>query len=198
MNRPPPRGETPRRGSRELYEATQIELPHAHLQVLLRHARRKLEGRWVSGETREHQAFGLLAGRMTGTAIRTSGVFPLLRNLRGDPRAGADLDAAVRALATPSRTPLRRRGWLADSREIFAVYRRCEVVGDLVYGSYHMHKVSWKHDPLRDTPTPLDNALGVNQGIWMLIVSMVDPHQPRLRAFFEGDKDREVPIAITE
>jgi hypothetical protein len=173
-----------------------IELPAVHWQQIQAHARRKLAGRWVSGETPEQQAFGLLTGRIVERAIQTSNVFPLFRNLRSDPRAGAEIDAAVSALATPSKTPLNRRGWLADSREVLEVHRRCEAAHDLVYGSYHMHKVSWAHDPLRDTPTALDTALGEGQGIWMLILSMVDPQRPLLRAFFEGDRDREVPVLI--
>lgn len=178
----------------ELHEVVRIELPRMHWQTMQAHARRKLEGRWVSGETQEHQAFGLLAGRIAGEAIQTSNVFPLLRNLRSDPYEGAEIDAAVSALATPSKTPLRNRGWLADSREVLDVHQRCEAAGDLVYGSYHMHKVSWTHDPLRDTPTVLDTALGEGQGIWMLILSMVDPQRPLLRAFFEGEKTREAPV----
>jgi hypothetical protein len=195
MEQKPPGGASAS-GPRELHEVVRIELPGAHWRALQAHAHRKLEGRWLSGETPEPQAFGLLGGRIVEDAIRTREVFPLLRNLRGEEREGAQIDAVVSALATPSKTPLRRRGWLADSREVLEVHRRCDAAHDLVYGSYHMHKVSWPHDPLRDTPTALDTALGEGQGIWMLILSMVDPRRPLLRAFFEGDVDREVPVVF--
>lgn len=173
-----------------------IDLPQRLRDALVVHARRKLSGRWLAGETHEHQAFGLLAGRLVGEAIETTSVFPLMRNMRADPVHGAWVDHAVNQMATPSKTPLAQRGWLADPAELLRIHVQCDTQGELVYGSYHMHKTSWSHDPLRDTPTALDTALAAEQGIWMLILSMVDPERPRLRAFFEGREDREAPIRL--
>jgi hypothetical protein len=181
-----------------LERIARIVLPRSGWQTLVDHARRKLECRWLEHETREQQAFGLLAGRLDHASMRTVEVFPLLRNLRQDPVRGTLVDAAVNELAMPSRTPNEQRGWLADPGEVLTVQRRCDAADLLLYGSYHMHKVPWKHDPLRDTPTTLDRVLAEHQGMWMLILSMVQPQRPRLRAFFDGRLEREAPIVVAE
>jgi hypothetical protein len=172
-----------------------IEFTEPCWLAVVAHARRKLEGRWIGCECAERQAFGLLAGDLDGTVMRTTRVFPLQRNLRHHPELGAFVDETVVRLATPSRTPTGQRGWLADPREVLEIQTQCNVTGELLYGSYHMHKAPWKHDPLRDTPTRLDAALAQHSAMWMLVLSMVDPDRPLLRAFFEGRIDREVPIA---
>jgi hypothetical protein len=173
-----------------------IVLTEAQWEAVLAHAYRKLEERYEPGETREQQAFGLLAGRLDDGRLVTTRVVPLRRNLRGDPRHGSAVDAVVHELATPSRTPLGQRGWLADPRELLAAHARCDAEGTLVFASYHMHRIPWSHDPLRDTPTPLDTALSADQGLWMLIVSMVDPARPRVRAFWEGCREREAQVIV--
>jgi hypothetical protein len=178
----------------ELGAASAIRLAARHRDAIVAHARRKLAGDWLDGETPEPKAFGLIGGRLAGAELEATATFPLLRNLRHDARAGAAVDATVRAFAKPSRTPLERRGWLADPAEVLAAHRRCDAERALVFASYHMHQVAWDDDPLRDTPTRVDTALGEGQGIWMLILSMVDPARPILRAFWEGRPEREVPI----
>ncbi len=60
-----------------------------------------------------------------------------------------------------------------------------------------MHRVSWKHDQERDTPTRLDTILGKGSRMFMFIVSMVNPDEPVVRAYFEGNHDLEVPIIRT-
>jgi hypothetical protein len=180
----------------DLRLATELRLASAHYATVISHGRRKLQGPYLDGETPEQQAFGLLAGRMVEHTLHTTHVFPLTRNMRHEPRFSESMDSTVHALGVPSKTPLARRGWIADPRELFSVHRRCDEEGVLVYGSYHMHKVGWSHDPLRDTPTALDRALVDGQGIWMLILSLVDPERPILRGFFEGSKEREAPIAV--
>jgi hypothetical protein len=183
-----------RTSSANIDKISSIEFTDPCWYAVVAHARRKLEGRWIGCESEERQAFGLLAGDITGAVMRTTRVFPLRRNLRHDPNLGAFVDAAVAKLATPSKTPAGQRGWLADPREVLEVQAQCDLRRELLYGSYHMHKVAWKHDPLRDTPTRLDAALAQHSAMWMLILSMVDPDRPLLRAFFEGCTDREVPI----
>ena len=174
--------------------ATAILLPAALRAELVGHAARKLRGEYRDDESPEPQAFGLLAGVPEGGALRAGAAFALRRNLRTDPRRGREVDTVVRELATDSRTPIERRGWLAAPEEIFAAQEHCDRAGLTVFASYHMHKVPWEHDPLRDRPTALDTALAEGQGLWMLILSMVDPERPRLRAFWEGRPDAEVPL----
>jgi hypothetical protein len=183
-------------GAVDLSRLGELRLEREHYDTIVAHGRRKLEGPYLDEETHERQAFGLLAGRIEGDAARTTHVFPLLRNMRHDPRFRPAMDDTVNELGVPSTTPLPRRGWLADPRELLAAHSRCEEDGALVFASYHMHKVGWEHDPLRDTPTALDAALAEGQGVWTLILSLVDPARPLLRAFYEGMKDREARILV--
>lgn len=180
----------------ELGSVEELRLDPQQHETIVEHGRRKLGGPYLDGETPERQAFGLLAGRVEGAAIETTAVYPLRRNMRHEGSFKETMDATVTELGVPSKTPLDRRGWMADPRELLEVHRRAEEDGALVYGSYHMHKVGWDHDPLRDTPTRLDAALVEGQGIWMLILSLVDPARPILRAFFEGRKEREARIVV--
>ena len=181
--------------SATLPNVTSIVIPPAHRATIVEHARRKLAQRYREDETPERQAFGLLAGKLVGELLLTTAVFPLRRNLRGDPLHGAAVDAVVRELAIPSRTPLHQRGWLAAPHEVMAAQARCDAEDMLLFGSYHMHKTAWEHDPDRDTPTALDTALAHGLGQWMAILSMVDPGRPLLRAFWEGRPEREARIS---
>jgi hypothetical protein len=65
-----------------------------------------------------------------------------------------------------------------------------------MFGAYHMHRVPWAHDRLRDRCTDLDRHLADNCGLWTIIISMVHPDQPRLRAFYEGRNEWEVPFVV--
>jgi hypothetical protein len=179
-----------------LCELRLIEMASEHHSRLIAHARRKLRGEFRADETRVAQAFGLLAGAVIGNAVTTTDVLPLRRNLRTDPAEGAEVDAAVRELGVESRTPLEQRGWLASPREVMEAQNRSDARGTLIFGSYHMHKVPWQADPLRDEPTALDTALGEGQGLWMLIVSMVDPDRPIIRAFWEGRPEVEAAVRV--
>jgi len=180
-----------------LCEVTAIEMAPEHRSQLIAHARRKLRGEYRKDETPVAQAFGLLAGTGRDDAVETTHVFPLRRNLRTDPVHGAEVDATVRELATASRTPLEQRGWIAAPEEVMEVQERCDAAGTFLFGSYHMHKVPWRHDPLRDTPTALDTALGEGQSLWMLILSLVDPERPLLRAFWEGRPEVEAKLLFS-
>jgi hypothetical protein len=180
-----------------LSRVTAIAIAPEHHSQMVAHARRKLRGEYRQDETPVAQAFGLLAGVGTDDAIRTTHVFPLRQNLRTDPLHGAEVDTVVRDLATASRTPLDQRGWIAAPEEVIEVQERCDAAGTTLFGSYHMHKVPWRHDPLRDTPTALDTALGEGQCLWMLILSLVDPEHPTLRAFWEGRPEAEAELLFS-
>ena len=176
----------------------EIRMGSAHYATLLAHARRKLVGDHLPGETAERKAFGLLAGRIDAERVETTDVVPLARNLRHEPSHREQIDALAHALAVPSETPLERRGWLADPKELLAAQRACDLAGTEIFGSYHMHRVGWPEDPRRETCTALDEALARGGGLWMLVLSMVDPDRPVLRAFFEGDNDREARVVLTD
>ncbi len=163
-------------------------------ETLLAHARRKLRGEYLAGEEAERKAYGLLGGRQREARIEVIGVFPLRANLRSEPQFKPSVDRLMAEFAVPSETPVERRGWVAHPDEVRNAERICDDSGGMVFGSYHMHRVAWSHDARRDTCTELDSSLGEGSGMWMLVLSMVDPQRPVLRAFFEGRNDQEARV----
>lgn len=166
-----------------------------HRQVVA-HARRKLAGRHLPGEEPAPKAFGLVGGRLVERGAEVTHVFPLKRNARGDAHFKDDVDRLMDEFAVRSETPLDRRGWVTDPRELMIAERECERSGAMLLGGYHMHRVPWEHDPRRDTCTELDSKLAEGSGLWMFILSMVDPERPVLRAFFEGYNQREATVQV--
>lgn len=180
----------------DLSQVTEIVLARPLWTHIVAHAVRKLTGYYLEGEYQERKAFGMLAGRQTGTRLQVTAVFPLLSNLRHDSDHRSGMDQAVQAHAIPSETPLDQRGWMADPRELFHLERACRGTDWVIFGNYHTHRVPWPHDPVRDSCTDLDRVLATGSGQWTFILSAVDLHTPRLRAFFEGDNGHEAPISI--
>jgi len=179
-----------------LADIAEITLPDALYAKLVDHGRRKLGGRWVEGEEQAPKAYGLVGGRISGPTVEVTHVLPLRNNLRDRPDLKAHVDRLMAEMAVPSETPMDRRGWVADPREVMAAERTCEEAGSTLFGAYHMHRVPWPEDPLRDACTALDRGLAEGSGLWALILSLVDPERPRLRAFFEGSNDREAAIRV--
>lgn len=173
-----------------------IRLPEHLFWQVVAHARRKLEGRHQPGEEQERKAYGLLGASLSGTSAEVSVVYPLRRNLRHESHLAGHVARLMDSVAVPSETPLDRRGWVADPREVMSAEREFEQCRSVLLGGYHMHRVAWKHDPRRDTCTELDRRLSEGSGLWAFILSMVDPDNPRMRAFFEGDNEREAPICL--
>lgn len=164
--------------------------------AMIGHAQRKLKGEFHPHETPEHKAFGLLGGVVDSDRARIFDLVELGRNRRADEGFSAEIDSMMDRFAVPSKTPAARRGWVADPEELLIAQQRWERAGYEMIGTYHTHRVSWPHDLLRDTCTNLDRALAEKSGLWMAIISMVDPDQPRVRVFFEGDNDREAAITF--
>jgi hypothetical protein len=175
---------------------TELRLPAPLYDDLVAHGRRKLARDFRDDETHEQHAFGLVGGRLEGEVVEATHVFALRRNMRHEPPYRDLVDGTVHRLAVPSVTPTKRRGWFADPREVLAAHTRCEADGSTLVGSYHMHKVPWDGDPLRDTPTALDTEMHGEQGTFMLILSLVEPERPRLRAFYDGRPEREVRVVV--
>ncbi|HEX2046136.1 MAG TPA: hypothetical protein VHF27_00120 [Acidimicrobiales bacterium] len=165
---------------------------------VVEHGRRKLAGAWEPDEEQAPKAYGLVGARVEGSTATVIDVVPLRNNLRARDEYKDEVDRLMDELAVPSETPFDRRGWVADPREVLAAERRFEAGGAVLLGAYHMHRVAWPDDPRRDTCTALDTALARGSGLWAFILSMVDPVQPVLRAFFEGDNHREARISVME
>lgn len=171
-----------------------IALSPRDYSELLGHARRKLRGEYLPGEEAEPKAYGLLGGRRREDCLEVTHIFPLRGNLRSEPQFRPAVDRLMAEVAVPSETPMERRGWVAHPDEIRGAEEACDSTGSMVFGSYHMHRVPWSHDPVRDTCTELDTRLAEGSGLWMLILSMVDPDRPVLRAFFEGRNEHEATV----
>jgi hypothetical protein len=184
------------RAAGDLSQVTEIAMARPLWTHIVGHAVRKMTGYYLEGEYQERKAFGMLVGRQTGTRMKVTAVHPLLGNLRHDSDHRNDMDEAVQSHAIPSETPLEQRGWMADPRELLHLERACRDTDWVIFGNYHTHRVPWPHDPVRDSCTDLDRVLAAGSGQWTFILSIVDLHAPRLRAFFEGDNEREAPINI--
>lgn len=177
-------------------QITEILLPRPHYASVIGHVVRKLTGHFLDGESAERKAFGMLAGRWERTTMEVTAVFPLLVNLRHDADHAADMDEVVDAHAIPSLTPNEQRGWIGHPRELLAVENACNEHGWVMFGNYHTHRVAWPNDPRRDTCTHLDRVLATGTGQWAFIVSAVDLQQPSVRAFYEGDNQREADVHV--
>lgn len=180
----------------DLDRVSQIVLPEVHWQTIVAHCRRKLEQDYLPGESKGPKACGLLVGSPEGTPLVVEDVFPLKKNVRNEEPYKSYMDRMMEQHAFPSKTPLSRRGWITDPEEIKNVYDAIDQWGFTVFGSYHMHIVPWPDDPVRDTPTVLDNVLAQGSNLFSFIISAVDPVNPTIRAFYEGSIEREVEILI--
>ncbi len=169
-------------------------LPDECRREMLAHCRDALAS-FHAGRQQEGKAFGLVFGKKENRIISVTRCFPLERNVRSRPPWREQVDRLMADYAVPSETPLAGRGWVADPAELFGRIRECRQTGDILLGTYHMHRVAWEHDPRRDTPTKLDAVLAKDSGLLMFIISMVDPRQPVIRVFSEGLVDRELSVS---
>lgn len=163
-------------------------------QHLVDHCQRKLAEKFLAQEAAEQKAYGLVAGRCVDGEVIVVRCVPLLKNARANDRFKPLMDQAMYEFAVPSVTPMDRRGWVADPDELLTKVKEFNHEGLRLIGTYHMHRVAWKHDPIRDTPTKLDTILGAKSRLLMFIISMVDPARPIIRAFYEGHPEAEVAI----
>jgi len=178
-----------------LSRTDRIVLPGVRWQEIIEHCTRKLERRYLAGETIEPKAYGLLAGTQRGDTLFVEQVLQARSNLRNEEPYKAHVDMMIEKHPEPSTIPMSRRGWVIDPTEFLEMSERCERDGILVAGTYHMHRTPWGDDR-RDTPTPLDAALAASSGMISFIVSMVDPENPLIRAFYEGIVESEIPVRI--
>lgn len=176
----------------------EIIFPQDLYWQLVAHARRKLDGQYLAGEERAPKAYGLVGGQLFSGHGEVTHVVPLLRNQRDEAHLKPVLDQVMDDLAIRSETPLDRRGWVSDPLEIAAADDLFDTAGAVLLGGYHMHRVAWEHDPVRDSCTEVDSELGANSGLWMFILSMVDRDNPVLRAYFEGDNGHETRVRVAD
>ena len=177
---------------------SKILFPVKLYQKVLEHCKRKLTENYIEGESHERKAFGLVAGRNNGPDFIIERCFPLLKNARQLSPYNKVIDSAMAEYGIPSETPFTKRGWIAEPEELLGNIRLMQQDNLLFLGAYHMHRVAWPDDPLRDTPTTLDTVLAADSKMFIFIISMVKVDQPLLRAFYEGKPDKEVTVIIKD
>ncbi len=177
---------------------SRVIFPTEHLHAMYEHCRRKLAENYLANESREPKAFGLIAGRQTNLDLTVEKCLPLMKNARQSEPYKQFMDQAMADHAVPSETPLAKRGWVADPQELLEKTKLVQRENLLMIGAYHVHRVAWPDDPLRDTPTILDTVLGADSSMLIFIISMVKSEEPLIRAFYEGKPDKEIPIIIRD
>lgn len=165
-----------------------------HYDVLVAHCLRKLAGEYLAGEAPERKAYGLIGGSLDRGVIKVGKIAPLMTNVRSVEPYKSYMDQLLGRFAIPSETPLDKRAWVADPRESRNILLDFLRQGLELVATYHMHRVGWESDPLRDTPTELDTVLAEGSEAFLVVVSTVEPTKPIVRAFYEGIPDKEVPI----
>jgi hypothetical protein len=173
---------------------THIVFPVSLFDSVITHCKNNLEMNGGSLGNAERKAFGLVAGRLEESAIQVCRCFPLAKNARTREPYKSHMDHLMANHAIRSETPLNQRGWVAEPEELMEKIHLCQDEGHILLGTYHMHRVSWAHDPVRDTPTQIDTVLAEKNRLIMFIISMVNPDQPIIRAFHEGILACEYPI----
>ena len=179
-------------------QTKQIILPYLSWQEIVEHCRRKLSGDYLHGESRMPKAYGLVAGIQDEHTLNVKRILPIKKNVRDKEPYKTYIDRIMERYAVPSKTSLDRRGWVTDPEELKECYDKCDQEKLIIFGTYHMHLTPWENDPTRDTPTLLDTILAQGSNLFSFIVSMVDVARPSFRAFYEGSKEKEVPILIQE
>jgi len=173
-----------------------IEFSQVCWEEIISHCRRKLNGKFISDESAEKKAFGLVSGNKEDSRINVKSCFALKKNARYQMPYSEYMNTILAQHAIPSKTKLDKRGWVADPQELEDVTRECQEQGLIILGAYHMHRVAWQHDATRDTPTELDSILAAGSRMIIFIISMVDPEKPLMRAFYEGSLEQEIPITF--
>ena len=177
---------------------SRIFFPVKLYQAVLEHCKRKLSEDYLEGESPERKAFGLIGGRKNGADYIVERCFPLLKNARQLHPYNKIIDSVMAEYAIPSETPLAKRGWIAEPEELLGKIKLMQQDNLLLLGAYHMHRVAWPDDLLRETPTALDTVLAADSRMLIFIISIVNVDQPVLRAFYEGKPDKEVPVIIKD
>jgi hypothetical protein len=163
---------------------------------LISHCLRKLAGDYLEGEAPERKAYGLIGGSLQSGLVKVGKIAPLMKNVRANQPYKRFMDEVLGRFAIASETPLDKRAWVADPAESRHILLDFAQQGLELVGTYHMHRVGWESDPLRDTPTELDTILAEGSEAFLVVVSTVNPEKPIVRAFYEGVPAKEVPIVI--
>lgn len=181
---------------KELSQIDRIVLPLSGWNEIVSHCKRKLAGDFLPGESEIYRAYGILAGQQLDDGISIDCVLPVKKNARAVEPLKTYMDTVMEKYAKPSKTPMGKRGWITDPLELKECYDICDQKDLQIFGTYHMHIVPWEGDPLRDTPTVLDTVLARKSNLFTFVIAMVDESNPSIKAFFEGELEKEVPVII--
>ena len=171
-----------------------IVLPDEQRNKLVQHCLRKLNEDFLGWETKEKKAFGLIGGKIVGNALCINYIQPLYENWRTYKDYKEYMDKILAQYAELSETPLANRGWIANPYEIEKMLKECTAQKIELIGTYHMHRVPWKHDLTRELPTKLDSVLAKDSELFTVIISAVNPAKMIIRAFYESIPEQEINI----
>lgn len=176
----------------------EIIFSKALYQQIIQHALRKINAQYLENEYHEQKAYGLIGGKIEGNAVYVVGIYLLKRSVRSNKNHKEKMDKQMQDYAVPSVTPLEKRGWIADSDEVWEAVSQFSEKDGFLFGNYHTHRIAWEHDPIRDTCTKIDRELAKGAGQWVFIISVVNPEKPIVRAFYEGVNEKEATIIIKD
>lgn len=173
-----------------------IYIPQALVDIIYDHCKRKNNKIYYDDETKEQKAYGLVGGIRINNNIEIKEISILKDNVRKISPYKEFMDDLMNKYAEPSITALDNRGWVASPLESCQILKKYQDDNIEWVGSYHMHRVAWENDKLRDTPTLLDKKMAENTQQIQFIISVVNPEKPIMKCFFEGNIEQEIPIEV--
>jgi hypothetical protein len=162
--------------------AEEILLSFQGYRTIVEHCRQTF------ADASEKKAFGVIGGCLDGKRVSVLRAVPLKRNLRQDPRFRAALDWIEEEVIPVAGLPRSNRGWVAAPEEIREVDRILDENGLMLLGSYHMHTVAGS------VCTDFDKHLARDSQLWTIIVAHIEEAFPSVRAFYEGQCEREASV----
>jgi len=172
-----------------------IYLPESIRNIIVDHCLRKFSKKYLPIETHEQQAYGMVAGSVDDNVIHIGSVYTCNLNYRNDPTVVGYINGLINKYAIPSDTPIEHRGWVASPSEVIEAHDCFDKENTYLIGSYHMHHMkSWNGGQSKNYPSDFDEKLAENSNMIMFIVSVISGTECSIRAFYNGQKEREIEI----
>ncbi|WP_315284721.1 hypothetical protein, partial [Fusobacterium hwasookii] len=101
----------------KIEKAKIVKIPRSIYDKMLEHCYRKLEKKYYDYELQEQKAYGLLSGEvLDDESVLIKNIYPLYKNGRYEDKER--MDKKMKEFAIPSETPLEKRGWVVDNKEM--------------------------------------------------------------------------------
>lgn len=165
---------------------------------IMNHCIRKLKGNYLSDETKERQAFGIVVGeKLDDNNYIVTRIVNLKKNFRYDCETSKKMNSYIEKYAIPGGLEVSERAWSIDPIELSTILTTLESP-EIFLGTYHMHSyLSWKGVFPKELPTKLDRELNIGSELVNFIVHITEEKQG-IRAFYESNIDNEYKIFVLE